>query len=207
MRLLFDLLRHRSKHYRARRSQTGGGLGAMSPHPSSGGNGGGGIRTLVGGKSPETVFETAAFNRSATPPCAAGRLKARRSAPAWPGLNHPALSSFRSDEHPRRAKARAAQQIETVLRAPLRLLWRVRWPSISRPDCAHQSSAMSALLARTRCSLTAYRRCCVARSGMQRRPWMSKCADPSCIPSRFVRAWLSYRCSVLYSFVFATKVQ
>jgi hypothetical protein len=31
-------------------------------------NGGGGIRTLVGGKPPETVFETAAFNRSATPP-------------------------------------------------------------------------------------------------------------------------------------------
>jgi hypothetical protein len=31
-------------------------------------NGGGGIRTLVGAKSPETVFETAAFNRSATPP-------------------------------------------------------------------------------------------------------------------------------------------
>src|SRR5262245_9253418 len=31
-------------------------------------NGGGGIRTLVRGKPPETVFETAAFNRSATPP-------------------------------------------------------------------------------------------------------------------------------------------
>src|SRR5438445_8969569 len=31
-------------------------------------NGGGGIRTLVGAKRPETVFETAAFNRSATPP-------------------------------------------------------------------------------------------------------------------------------------------
>jgi hypothetical protein len=31
-------------------------------------DGGGGIRTLVGGISPETVFETAAFNRSATPP-------------------------------------------------------------------------------------------------------------------------------------------
>jgi len=31
-------------------------------------SGGGGIRTLVGGEPPETVFETAAFNRSATPP-------------------------------------------------------------------------------------------------------------------------------------------
>ncbi len=40
-------------------------------------NGGGGIRTLVGGISPETVFETAAFNRSATPP--GRRSKASRS--------------------------------------------------------------------------------------------------------------------------------
>jgi hypothetical protein len=31
-------------------------------------DGGGGIRTLVGGISPEMVFETTAFNRSATPP-------------------------------------------------------------------------------------------------------------------------------------------
>jgi hypothetical protein len=31
-------------------------------------SGGGGIRTLVGPKWPETVFETAAFNHSATPP-------------------------------------------------------------------------------------------------------------------------------------------
>ncbi len=31
-------------------------------------NGGGGIRTRVGGVTPETVFKTAAFNRSATPP-------------------------------------------------------------------------------------------------------------------------------------------
>ncbi len=30
--------------------------------------GGGGIRTLVTGIAGETVFETAAFNRSATPP-------------------------------------------------------------------------------------------------------------------------------------------
>ena len=37
-------------------------------------NGGGGIRTLVGGISPETVFETAAFNRSATPPGDTARL-------------------------------------------------------------------------------------------------------------------------------------
>ncbi len=36
--------------------------------PDTSQNGGGGIRTLVGGKPPETVFETAAFNRSATPP-------------------------------------------------------------------------------------------------------------------------------------------
>jgi hypothetical protein len=36
--------------------------------PKSGENGGGGIRTLVGPIRPETVFETAAFNRSATPP-------------------------------------------------------------------------------------------------------------------------------------------
>jgi hypothetical protein len=41
---------------------------------SAGKNGGGGIRTLVGGISPETVFETAAFNRSATPPGSASRL-------------------------------------------------------------------------------------------------------------------------------------
>src|SRR5579875_1884257 len=40
-------------------------------------DGGGGIRTLVGGISPETVFETAAFNRSATPP---GARLARRLA-------------------------------------------------------------------------------------------------------------------------------
>src|SRR3954467_15919335 len=31
-------------------------------------SGGGGIRTLVRGLTPETVFETAAFNHSATPP-------------------------------------------------------------------------------------------------------------------------------------------
>lgn len=40
--------------------------------PSNGG--GGGIRTLVTGSTGETVFETAAFNHSATPPqgrCAA----------------------------------------------------------------------------------------------------------------------------------------
>ena len=36
--------------------------------------GGGGIRTLVTGVAGETVFETAAFNHSATPPLGAGRL-------------------------------------------------------------------------------------------------------------------------------------
>ena len=47
--------------------------------------GGGGIRTLVGPKWPETVFETAAFNHSATPPrwCVA-RLEDRLGrASAW----------------------------------------------------------------------------------------------------------------------------
>ena len=43
-------------------------LNYSSKHATVTGNGGGGIRTLVGGNSPETVFETAAFNRSATPP-------------------------------------------------------------------------------------------------------------------------------------------
>ena len=43
--------------------------------PETSQSGGGGIRTLVGGISPETVFETAAFNRSATPP--GERSKAR----------------------------------------------------------------------------------------------------------------------------------
>ena len=41
---------------------------SLLPSQISRKNGGGGIRTLVRGKPPETVFETAAFNRSATPP-------------------------------------------------------------------------------------------------------------------------------------------
>src|SRR5438876_8803428 len=47
--------------------------------PDTSQNGGGGIRTLVRGKPPETVFETAAFNRSATPP---GAIKATTGVPA-----------------------------------------------------------------------------------------------------------------------------
>jgi steroid delta-isomerase-like uncharacterized protein len=42
-------------------------------------SGGGGIRTLVGPKWPETVFETAAFNRSATPPSGAGAKASGRA--------------------------------------------------------------------------------------------------------------------------------
>ncbi len=44
--------------------------------------GGGGIRTLVTGVTGETVFETAAFNRSATPPKGATRL-AEKVAERW----------------------------------------------------------------------------------------------------------------------------
>src|SRR2546428_11129579 len=47
--------------------------------PETSQNGGGGIRTLVRGKPPETVCETAAFNRSATPP---GAIKATTGVPA-----------------------------------------------------------------------------------------------------------------------------
>ncbi len=41
--------------------------------------GGGGIRTLVTGVTGETVFETAAFNHSATPPHGVMRRKGRYS--------------------------------------------------------------------------------------------------------------------------------
>jgi hypothetical protein len=48
------------------------GQGAVRKNLETGhfslGNGGGGIRTLEGPKWPLTVFKTAAFNRSATPP-------------------------------------------------------------------------------------------------------------------------------------------
>src|SRR3954449_5330160 len=40
-------------------------------------SGGGGIRTLVRGLTPETVFETAAFNHSATPPKEATSSRSR----------------------------------------------------------------------------------------------------------------------------------
>lgn len=48
-----------------------------APEPEASGacfktGGGGGIRTLVTGVAGETVFETAAFNHSATPPQGAG---------------------------------------------------------------------------------------------------------------------------------------
>lgn len=46
--------------------------GPRFEHRANGG--GGGIRTLVGGLTPEMVFETTAFNRSATPPRAPSRL-------------------------------------------------------------------------------------------------------------------------------------
>ena len=42
--------------------------------------GGGGIRTLVTGSTGETVFETAAFNHSATPPRGVKTKQARRPA-------------------------------------------------------------------------------------------------------------------------------
>ena len=60
-------------------------------------SGGGGIRTLVRGLTPETVFETAAFNHSATPP-------SRRRAPPdrlakHPGRHRPCRVAYQRGLH------------------------------------------------------------------------------------------------------------
>ena len=62
------------------------------------GSGGGGIRTLDGPNRPITVFETAAFNRSATPPddaprVASGRRQRRAAKNATSGAAHSSASS------------------------------------------------------------------------------------------------------------------
>src|SRR3954451_13743710 len=81
------------------------------PAPQAGSRprgGGGGIRTLVRGLTPETVFETAAFNHSATPPSDELGRQASEGPPDFPSwTSSPPPSSATPPSTPRRRRPRS----------------------------------------------------------------------------------------------------